>query len=279
MPQVQFQSAKQKHIPVQRVQKKIKIPQLQLAQETMRSEIRTMTLEKTFEERDTLNQAVVKIANEAARAWIIECLGYEIREIILPPRSSRQWRCRRKPSDANVKETRRAKSIRHEESDKIAIVLNNKQLSAQDPGAHAQPKQKLSRHHNNLRCHEQKTDQQSEGMIGWDQQAYLRRCQQAKDREKQRSERLQQIRSWDGCCHGHTPAHDLNHWEGDGQEPCILAERNRRTASWQLSTQGRPQSQEPSANSLDDEAYHTQSRSPTFHAEAQPPSLGSTSSF
>ena len=35
------------------------------------------TLEKTFEERDTLNQAVVRIVNEAARA-------YETREIIPP---------------------------------------------------------------------------------------------------------------------------------------------------------------------------------------------------
>ena len=65
MPQEQFQ----------RVQKKIEIPQsqlAQLAQETTRSEIRRMKLEKTFEGQDTLNQA--------ARAWNIECPGYEIRE-------------------------------------------------------------------------------------------------------------------------------------------------------------------------------------------------------
>ena len=37
----------------------------------------TMTLEKTFEERDTLNQAVVRIVNERARAWSIQ---YEIRD-------------------------------------------------------------------------------------------------------------------------------------------------------------------------------------------------------
>ena len=42
------------------------------------------TLEKTFDERDTLNQAVVRIVNETARAWSIECLQYEIREIISP---------------------------------------------------------------------------------------------------------------------------------------------------------------------------------------------------
>ena len=130
MPQVQSQSVKQKQIPVQRVQKKIEIPQLQLVQETMRSEIRRMTLEKTFEERDTFNQAVVRIVNETARAWSIECLRYEIRGIV-PPASSRQWRCKRKPNAANVrrscrvKETSRAKSIWHDESNKIGTVLNN----------------------------------------------------------------------------------------------------------------------------------------------------------
>ena len=43
-----------------------------------------MTLEKTFEEQDTLNQAVVRIVNETATAWSIECLQCEIREIIFP---------------------------------------------------------------------------------------------------------------------------------------------------------------------------------------------------
>ena len=81
MPQVQFQSVKQKQIPVQRRQKKIEISQLQLAQEIMRSKIGRMTLEKT-EERDALNQAVVRIVNEAARAWSIECLRHEIQDII-----------------------------------------------------------------------------------------------------------------------------------------------------------------------------------------------------
>ena len=39
-------SVKQKQLPVHKVQKKIEIPQLQLVQETMRSEIRSMALEK-----------------------------------------------------------------------------------------------------------------------------------------------------------------------------------------------------------------------------------------
>ena len=61
MPQEQFQ----------RVQKKIEnLTVAELAQETMRSEIRRTTLEKTFEEQGTLTRAV--------RAWNIECLWCEI---------------------------------------------------------------------------------------------------------------------------------------------------------------------------------------------------------
>ena len=41
----------------------------------------TRTPEKTLEERDTPNQAVVRIVNGIARAWSIQ---YEIREIISP---------------------------------------------------------------------------------------------------------------------------------------------------------------------------------------------------
>ena len=40
-------------------------------------------------------------------------------------RSRRQWRCRRKPNTAEVTETSRATSIWHEESNKIATVLNS----------------------------------------------------------------------------------------------------------------------------------------------------------
>lgn len=61
----------------------------QLAQTTMRSEIGKMTLDKTFEERETLNGAIVTIVNEAAQAWGIQCLRYEIRDII-PPSSIKQ---------------------------------------------------------------------------------------------------------------------------------------------------------------------------------------------
>lgn len=56
----------------------------QLAQTTMRSEIGKISLDKTFEERDHLNARIVATINDAAKAWGLECLRYEIRDI-LPP--------------------------------------------------------------------------------------------------------------------------------------------------------------------------------------------------
>ena len=55
----------------------------------MRSEIRRMNLDKTFDERDTLNQTVVRSVNGTARAWSVECLPHEIRDII-PPATIKQ---------------------------------------------------------------------------------------------------------------------------------------------------------------------------------------------
>ncbi|EMS60191.1 Stomatin-like protein 2 [Triticum urartu] len=57
---------------------------IQLAQTTMRSELGKITLDKTFEERDTLNTNIVKSINEAAETWGLKCLRYEIRDITPP---------------------------------------------------------------------------------------------------------------------------------------------------------------------------------------------------
>eukprot|EP00898_Chlorokybus_atmophyticus_P005524 jgi/Chlat1/5973/Chrsp4S06186 len=56
----------------------------QLAQTTMRSELGKITLDKTFEERDTLNANIVIAINEAAASWGLECMRYEIRDISPP---------------------------------------------------------------------------------------------------------------------------------------------------------------------------------------------------
>ncbi|KAL0587224.1 hypothetical protein ABG067_003282 [Albugo candida] len=58
----------------------------QLAQTMMRSELGKITLDKTFEERESLNKNIVESINQASAAWGIKCLRYEIRDIT-PPKS------------------------------------------------------------------------------------------------------------------------------------------------------------------------------------------------
>lgn len=56
----------------------------QLVQTTMRSEIGKIPLDKTFEEREALNAKIVDAINEAAAAWGVKCLRYEIKDIKMP---------------------------------------------------------------------------------------------------------------------------------------------------------------------------------------------------
>jgi len=58
----------------------------QLAQTTMRSEIGKISLDMLFRERENLNSQIVFAINQAASAWGIECMRYEIRDIRLPDR-------------------------------------------------------------------------------------------------------------------------------------------------------------------------------------------------
>jgi len=57
----------------------------QLAMTTMRAELGKMSLDRTFQERQHLNEHIVRAINEASRNWGIECLRYEIKDIS-PPR-------------------------------------------------------------------------------------------------------------------------------------------------------------------------------------------------
>jgi regulator of protease activity HflC (stomatin/prohibitin superfamily) len=57
---------------------------MQLAQTTMRSEIGKLPMDRTFEERTTLNTNIVSVINEAAESWGIQCMRYEIRDIQPP---------------------------------------------------------------------------------------------------------------------------------------------------------------------------------------------------
>ena len=56
----------------------------QLAQTTLRSVIGKMELDKTFEERDEINRAVVSALDEAAATWGVKVLRYEIKDLVPP---------------------------------------------------------------------------------------------------------------------------------------------------------------------------------------------------
>lgn len=58
----------------------------QIAQTTMRAEIGKIELDKTFSERETINNAVVKAVDEASDPWGIKVTRYEIKDLV-PPRS------------------------------------------------------------------------------------------------------------------------------------------------------------------------------------------------
>jgi len=57
---------------------------MQLAQTTLRSEIGKIDLDRTFEERDSINARVVAAVDEAASPWGVKVLRYEIKDIIPP---------------------------------------------------------------------------------------------------------------------------------------------------------------------------------------------------
>ncbi len=57
----------------------------QLAQTTLRSVIGRMDMDKTFQERDEINQVVVNALDEAAISWGVKVLRYEIKDL-MPPR-------------------------------------------------------------------------------------------------------------------------------------------------------------------------------------------------
>ena len=56
----------------------------QLAQTLLRSVIGKMELDRTFEERDTINAHVVSALDEAARNWGVKVLRYEIKDLTPP---------------------------------------------------------------------------------------------------------------------------------------------------------------------------------------------------
>jgi len=110
----------------------------QLAQTTLRSIIGKMELDKTFEERDMINAAIVNALDEAALNWGVKVLRYEIKDLT-PPReillamqaqitAEREKRALiaasegRKQEQINIANGERESSIARSEGDKIAAI-------------------------------------------------------------------------------------------------------------------------------------------------------------
>lgn len=101
---------------------------IQLAQTTMRSEIGKLSLDKTFAERDALNQAIVSAINTAAGPWGVKCLRYEIRDITPPSaiRSAMEMQAeaeRRKRAEVLQSEASRQSEINLAEGRRQAAIL------------------------------------------------------------------------------------------------------------------------------------------------------------
>lgn len=100
----------------------------QLAQTTMRSEIGKMELDKTFEERESLNINIVQQINGAATPWGVQVLRYEIKDIE-PPRTvleamERQMKAEREKRAVILEsEGERQSAINVAEGQKRSIVL------------------------------------------------------------------------------------------------------------------------------------------------------------
>ena len=101
----------------------------QLAQTTMRSEIGSMTLDHVLKERQSLNNNINTVINDAARDnWGVECLRYEIRDIH-PPQNvldamHRQVSAERsKRAEILESEGQRQSKINISEGEKQSIIL------------------------------------------------------------------------------------------------------------------------------------------------------------
>ncbi len=103
---------------------------IQLAQTALRSSIGKLELDRTFEERETINQEVVAALNEATSPWGIKVLRYEIRDIT-PPESvmqamEKQMRAEReKRAVIAESEGQRQAQINKAEGERAALIAES----------------------------------------------------------------------------------------------------------------------------------------------------------
>jgi regulator of protease activity HflC (stomatin/prohibitin superfamily) len=112
----------------------------QLAQTTLRSVIGKLELDKTFEERETINHAVVSALDEAALNWGVKVLRYEIKDLTPPETILRSMQAQitaerekraliaasegRRQEQINIATGQREASIAKSEGDKQAAINN-----------------------------------------------------------------------------------------------------------------------------------------------------------
>lgn len=103
---------------------------IQLSQTTLRSEIGKIDLDKTFEERESINVAVVMAVDKATDPWGVKVLRYELKSIT-PPRDvleamEKQMRAEReKRAQVLTSEGDRDSKINRAEGQKREAILNS----------------------------------------------------------------------------------------------------------------------------------------------------------
>jgi regulator of protease activity HflC (stomatin/prohibitin superfamily) len=102
----------------------------QLAQTTLRSVIGKMELDKTFEERETINASVVNALDEAALNWGVKVLRYEIKDLTPPSEILRAMQAqitaeREKRALIAASEGRRQEQINLAEGERQAFIAKS----------------------------------------------------------------------------------------------------------------------------------------------------------
>jgi regulator of protease activity HflC (stomatin/prohibitin superfamily) len=103
---------------------------VQLSQTTMRSVIGRLPLDKTFEERETINSSIVSAVDKASEPWGVKVMRYEVKNIV-PPQTIReamekQMRAEREKRALILEsEGDRQSKINRSEGDKQEFILRS----------------------------------------------------------------------------------------------------------------------------------------------------------
>ena len=109
---------------------------IQLSQTTMRSVMGKLTLDKTFEERDMINSAIVNAVDKASDPWGVKVARYEVKNIS-PPQSikdamEKQMRAEReKRATIAESEGQRQSQINRAEGERQALIAQSEGLKQQ----------------------------------------------------------------------------------------------------------------------------------------------------